>query len=115
MGGCPLRPAPAGPRGEAGGDGLDGGFQGEHGASTLSLRVPNQPRPASSAMSSQVVSTVGPMNSGPRCSFDSHAQRPVQRRQHITGDVHHRAVHFDDVADGCGAKRPQRYSFDLPP
>ena len=32
-------------------------------------------------------------------AVDRHLERPVQRRQRLAGNVHHRPVHFDDVAD----------------
>jgi hypothetical protein len=35
-------------------------------------------------------------------AVDRHRERPVQWRQFLAGDVHHRAVDFDDMADRGG-------------
>jgi hypothetical protein len=32
-------------------------------------------------------------------AVDYHIERAVQRRQHFAGDVHHRAVHLDHMAE----------------
>ena len=39
-----------------------------------------------------------------RAAVDGHRERAVQRWQRLAGDIHHRAVDLDDMADG-GARR----------